>query len=57
VPGSVVKTGDEGMEIACGDGKTLRIARLQPPGKKPMAVKDYLRGNKLPDVLGVKNDG
>jgi len=57
VPGTVVRTGDDGMEIACGDGKTLRIARLQPPGKKPMEVKDYLRGNKLPDVLGVKNDG
>lgn len=56
-PGTVVSTGDAGMEIACGDGKTLMIARLQPPGKKAMAVRDYLRGNKLPERLGVKIDG
>ena len=32
------------LEIGCGDGSTLAIHALQPIGKKPMAIKDFLNG-------------
>lgn len=45
-PGTILSAGDAGLEIACGDGSVI-ITRLQPPGKKPMATADYLRGNPI----------
>lgn len=46
-PGVIVKAGKEGISIACGDGKVLRITELQAPGSKRMAADAYLRGNPL----------
>ncbi len=34
-----------GIEIACGDGLTLRILELQPQNGKRMAVASYLAGH------------
>ena len=45
-PGTVLSANEAGLEIACGDGSVI-ITRLQPPGKKPMAAADYLRGNPI----------
>lgn len=42
--GTVIAAGDAGIDIAAG-GRILRVTRIQAPGKKPMAVRDYLRGN------------
>lgn len=47
VPGSIVSTGKDGIEIACGDGETVLITEVQAPGKKRMPAEDYLRGHKL----------
>ena len=44
-PGTVVSAGNDGLEIACADGETLRITELQAPGKKRMAAGDFLRGH------------
>lgn len=44
-PGSVVSTGNKGIEIACKGGETLYITELQAPGKKRMASSDFLRGH------------
>lgn len=44
--GKVLSATDEGIDVACGSG-ILRIKVLQMPGKRPMAVGDFLRGNKL----------
>ena len=44
-PGTVVSAGKQGIEIACGDGRTLRITQLQAEGGKRMAAADYLRGH------------
>lgn len=44
--GTVLHAGDEGMEIACG-GQILKVTEIQVPGKKRVAVKDYLRGNAI----------
>ncbi len=47
VPGSIVSTGKDGIEIACGDGETVLLTEVQAPGKKRMSAEDYLRGHKL----------
>ena len=46
-PGTVVGAGKEGIELACGGGKTLLITELQPAGKKRMAASAYLLGHKI----------
>lgn len=46
-PGTVVSAGKQGIEIACGDGKTLYITQLQAEGGKRMAAADYLRGHSV----------
>ena len=37
----------KGIEVACGNGETLLITRLQAPGGKQMAASDYLRGHQM----------
>lgn len=44
--GTILETDDEGIKVSCG-GKILLISELQVPGKKRMAVKDYIKGNKI----------
>lgn len=47
-PGTVVSTDQKkGIEIACGNGETLLITRLQAPGGKQMPASDYLRGHPI----------
>ena len=46
-PGSVVSAGEQGIEIACAAGETIRITELQAPGKKRMRAADFLRGHAL----------
>lgn len=46
-PGSVVAAGKDGIDMACGDGKVLRILELQAPGSRRMAAADYLRGHPI----------
>lgn len=46
-PGTVLSGGKKGIEIACGDGKSLFIQQLQAEGGKRMAAADYLRGHPL----------
>ena len=47
LPGSLVSTSEQGIEMACADGKTLYITELQAPGKKRMKAADFLRGHAL----------
>ena len=47
-PGTVVKTGREGIDVACAAG-VLRITELQAPGKKRMPAENFLLGHKIPD--------
>lgn len=44
--GTVIST-DRGIEIACGDGKSVILTEVQAPGKKRMNALDYLRGHKI----------
>lgn len=45
--GAIVSAGKKGIEIACGDGKTLRILELQPEGGKRMESFAYLAGHPI----------
>lgn len=46
-PGTVVAAGDQGVDIATGEGM-LRLTRIQRPGGRPMAVGDFLHAHRLP---------
>ena len=46
-PGTIISAGKEGIDVACGDGRVLRILELQAPGGKRMSVADYLRGHPI----------
>ena len=46
-PGTVVSAGENGLEIACAGGETLRITELQAPGKRRMSAGDFWRGHKI----------
>ena len=41
IPGTVLRTGKEGIDVATAEG-VLRLLRLQPPGKKPMLTHELL---------------
>ena len=51
-PGAVVEAGAQGIDMACGDGRVLRILELQAPGARRMAAADYLRGH---PIEGIRN--
>lgn len=44
--GTVLAASKDGIEISCG-GKVLVVTEIQAPGKKRMAVGDYLRGHSI----------
>jgi methionyl-tRNA formyltransferase len=46
--GSVVEADKNGLAIACGDGRLLRVLELQGEGGKRMTAADYLRGHPVP---------
>lgn len=46
-PGVITAAGKQGIEIACGDGKVLRITELQAKGGKRMSAAAYLLGHPI----------
>lgn len=46
VPGALI---DERLAVACGDGRAVRLLRLQKPGGKPLDARDFLAGSPLPE--------
>ena len=45
-PGTVLRTGPEGIDIAAG-GRILRVSELQMPGKRRTPAGEYLKGNSI----------
>ena len=45
--GTVLSAGKQGIEVACGDGVSLRILEVQGQGGKRMTAADYLNGHPL----------
>lgn len=46
VPGALI---DDRLAVACGDGRAVRLLRLQKPGGKPLDARDFLAGSPLPE--------
>lgn len=46
-PGVIVAAGKKGIDIACGDGKVLRVRELQAQGGKRMTAAAYLLGHPI----------
>ena len=43
VPGTVTAVGEDGVEVACGEGR-IRLLELQAPGRRMLSVADFQRG-------------
>ena len=46
-PGTILTAGKQGIEVACGDGRSLIITELQAEGGKRMAAGAYLLGHPI----------
>ena len=46
-PGTIVAAGKAGIDVACGDGKLLRLTELQAQGGKRMTAAAYLLGHPI----------
>ncbi len=46
-PGTLLSAGKKGIEVACGDGRSLFITELQAEGGKRMAAAAYLLGHPM----------
>ncbi len=46
VPGTVIAVDGEAIDVAAGGG-VLRVTQIQMPGKKRVAVREYLKGNSI----------
>jgi methionyl-tRNA formyltransferase len=45
-PGTVLDASPDGIDVACGQG-ALRVLRLQLAGRKPLAAREFLQGQRL----------
>lgn len=50
LPGSVISTGKDGIDVACGSG-ILRLLRLQSPGRQPVSAADFVNAHALDGVV------
>lgn len=46
-PGTICEVTKDSFAVACGGNTTLRVTEVQPAGKRPMPVRDFLNGAKL----------
>ena len=46
-PGAITAAGKQGIDVACGDGKVLRVTELQAKGGKRMTAGAYLLGHPI----------
>ena len=47
VPGTILRADKQGIEVVCGDGRSLRILELQGEGGKRMNAASYLNGHPI----------
>ncbi len=52
-PGTIIEVSARGIKIACGDGALL-VSEIQIPGKKRVAVPEYLKGNQIKEGIILK---
>lgn len=46
-PGTITAAGKQGIDVACGDGRVLRVTELQAKGGKRMTAGAYLLGHPI----------
>lgn len=46
-PGTVCEIQKDSFSVVCGGSTVLRVTEVQPAGKRPMPVRDFLNGAKL----------
>jgi methionyl-tRNA formyltransferase len=46
-PGTVVAVSKDDFSVLCGGQTLLRVSRVQPEGRRSMAVRDYLNGSHI----------
>lgn len=46
-PGTVVEILEEGIGVACGDGRILLLELVQAPGRRAMTAAEFLRGRSI----------
>lgn len=46
-PGSVVRAKGDDLVVAAGEGTALKILEIQPEGRRPMSVREFLAGRSL----------
>lgn len=46
-PSKIISLSKLGIEVACGDGKSIIITELQKPGKKKMDAHSFILGSKI----------
>lgn len=44
-PGTVIAANKAGIDVACGDGKVIRLTEIQAPGSRRMSAANYLAGH------------
>ena len=54
-PGTIVHLSREAIGVVAGDGRTVAIEQLQPEGKRPMSVGDFLAGHPLASGVRLSN--
>ena len=47
-PGTIVRAEADRLEAVAGDGRVLRIVRLQPEGRREMSAREFLAGRHIP---------
>lgn len=52
-PGYIMEVCNEGLKISTGSG-ILLVEEIQFPGKKPLSVKEYIRGNSIEEGIILK---
>ncbi len=52
-PGTIIEVSARGIKIACRDGALL-VSEIQIPGKKRVAVPEYLKGNQIKEGIILK---
>ncbi|WP_239488487.1 methionyl-tRNA formyltransferase [Luteitalea sp. TBR-22] len=50
-PGGLVRVDGDAALLACGDGRCLRVSRVQPEGKRAMTTREWLQGRRAAEPL------
>lgn len=54
MPGTILSVHADAFAVACGEG-ILNVRIIQMPGKKPVAVREYLKGNTIQEGTVLKS--